>query len=1157
MKNSTTISNVWLNNIKKLDSKNNLRTGEVYAHDGSIEMLNIQSNKITAKVKGAPGDYFYVGINFKKLDKTQRKSLEDFIKSNPLTYSKILNNEIPFDELESKVKILPTSLKDFKMSCNCGRGLFCKHKSAVIHKIAFEISKNPFLVFSLRGFDLTKLNKSDDFHIKTVRELLNNFQEFKLDNSDLNQLLHSFKIVLSDFPSFYPSKTTNFNEIISMTLESMSKCANQIEREFDSFDFNEFITIGEEYSSYNPLSSKSEDEIKKLFEDKWLEPQKWSQFKIDLDGNYEIIRIKTGGDDDSFMRANTKYSLFGFFAELTQIDFSKYCEEIQYMHKLYEFTLELIQLNALIPQFFKLDNKKYHIRWIPIFNQLIYEDLDYFIKNIPEDLLTFYETELSPYNQVIILISLLFEGFAQYYVSKYMPFSLASHQREHYYRLFFINSQDFSGYRYQGKEMEVNDWISPLYLNQKDYTLILNATQENYEFYIDLTVQLNDKIYKFEEISDLNRPDIIKNISIIDNIFLKYKFAHAFKNHLKLDLRDYQNFSDKIPDVLKTCGIEFRQPPEFEYTLNAKLVLNDNLKDNSSSLSLDDLANFDWKIALGDKQFTIDEFKTFSHNFRGLVKIKNKYYIVSKEDLEQLKKDIKNIPKNKNPSSMISYLLGSESDNVLMDEKLNNLVDNIFNIKKVSPPESLKNTLRDYQKIAFSWLVQNMQAGFGSILADDMGLGKTIEVLSLILYLKENNKLNDKKILIIAPTSILTNWKMEVEKFTPSLKVKIYHGHKRQFPDDEYDILLTSYGVLRRDIEVFKKLKWFLFIIDEAQNIKNRNTKQTKAVKSIDSQYNIALSGTPVENHLGEYWSIFDFINKGYLDTFTNFKQRFITPIEKNRDMNVLDNFKKITSPFILRRLKSDKSIIKELPDKTVNDIYCNLSLKQASMYDEVLEQIFSDVEDSEGINRKGLVLKLINSLKQICNHPSQFLKEKNAEISDSGKMEVLMNILENIIESDEKVLIFTQYVEMGNILKNLIEDELGEEVLFLYGAVSREKRDAMVDDFQNTSVKIFILSLKAGGTGLNLTAANNVIHYDLWWNPAVENQATDRAYRIGQTKNVMVYRFITKGTLEEQINQILFNKRELINMAIKEDMSFITEMDNDELREMLDLRQA
>ena len=398
---------------------------------------------------------------------------------------------------------------------------------------------------------------------------------------------------------------------------------------------------------------------------------------------------------------------------------------------------------------------------------------------------------------------------------------------------------------------------------------------------------------------------------------------------------------------------------------------------------------------------------------------------------------------------------------------------------------------------------------------------------------------------------------MEVEKFTPSLKVKIYHGHKRQFPDDEYDILLTSYGVLRRDIEVFKKLKWFLFIIDEAQNIKNRNTKQTKAVKSIDSQYNIALSGTPVENHLGEYWSIFDFINKGYLDTFTNFKQRFITPIEKNRDMNVLDNFKKITSPFILRRLKSDKSIIKELPDKTVNDIYCNLSLKQASMYDEVLEQIFSDVEDSEGINRKGLVLKLINSLKQICNHPSQFLKEKNAEISDSGKMEVLMNILENIIESDEKVLIFTQYVEMGNILKNLIEDELGEEVLFLYGAVSREKRDAMVDDFQNTSVKIFILSLKAGGTGLNLTAANNVIHYDLWWNPAVENQATDRAYRIGQTKNVMVYRFITKGTLEEQINQILFNKRELINMAIKEDMSFITEMDNDELREMLDLRQA
>ena len=279
-------------------------------------------------------------------------------------------------------------------------------------------------------------------------------------------------------------------------------------------------------------------------------------------------------------------------------------------------------------------------------------------------------------------------------------------------------------------------------------------------------------------------------------------------------------------------------------------------------------------------------------------------------------------------------------------------------------------------------------------------------------------------------------------------------------------------------------------------------------------------------------------------------------PIEKEHDDFALYDFKKITAPFILRRLKTDEDIVNELPDKMINDVYCNLSVKQAGMYDETLNQMIGDVEKSEGIKRKGLVLKLINSLKQICNHPSQFLKTDDAKISESGKMEVLINLIENILASDEKVLIFTQYVRMGEIIKKLLEEEFSEEVMFLYGKVSRKKRDKMIDEFQNGNARIFILSLKAGGIGLNLTAATNVIHYDLWWNPAVENQATDRAYRIGQRENVMVYRFITRGTLEERINQILIEKSELVDLAIDSEESFITEMSNDELRNMLNLRK-
>ena len=317
------------------------------------------------------------------------------------------------------------------------------------------------------------------------------------------------------------------------------------------------------------------------------------------------------------------------------------------------------------------------------------------------------------------------------------------------------------------------------------------------------------------------------------------------------------------------------------------------------------------------------------------------------------------------------------------------------------------------------------------------------------------------------------------------------------------------------------------------------------------------MSGTPVENRLSEYWSIFDFTNKGYLTSLKKFRQNYIVPIEKEKNQDTLNNFRQITQPFILRRLKSDKNIIKDLPDKIVNDIYCNLTKEQVVLYKETLDSSMAEVDANEGIKRRGLVLKLINSLKQICNHPSQFTKASSQDIGESGKTEVLMYTLENILQANEKVLIFTQYVKMGEIIKKLVEEKFGEEVLFLHGSLSRSKRDELIKKFQNNPQnRIFIISLKAGGTGLNLTAAQNVIHYDLWWNPAVENQATDRAYRIGQKENVMVYRFITKGTFEEKINEMIHDKEELAQLTVGNGETFITEMNTKDLKNMLKLRK-
>lgn len=471
-------------------------------------------------------------------------------------------------------------------------------------------------------------------------------------------------------------------------------------------------------------------------------------------------------------------------------------------------------------------------------------------------------------------------------------------------------------------------------------------------------------------------------------------------------------------------------------------------------------------------------------------------------------------------------------------------------------PQTLDGELRPYQKIGYSWLVQNIKYKFGSILADDMGLGKTIQVLSAILFLKEHFLLENESTLIIVPPTLISNWENEIKKFTPELTYYIYHGSNRTFPLEDYDIILTSYSVVRLDLDMFSDRIWMLCVIDEAQNIKNPNTEQTRAIKSINARSKIALTGTPIENRLMDYWSIFDFTNKGYLSTKDEFKRQYVVPIEKLEDEEILQNLKTIAKPFVLRRLKTDDDIKKELPDKFVNDIYCTLNKKQILLYNAILEEIFFDIENSKGIQRKGIILKILTALKQTCNHPAQFLDIKNPKISESGKMELLVDILENILIADEKVIIFTQYVEMGKIIQKLISKKFRREVLFLHGSQTLKEKTEIIDTFQgNPDYKILVATLKTGGTGLNLTAARNVIHYDLWWNPAVENQATDRVHRIGQEKDVMVYRLITKGTLEEAIDAISKRKIDLAEKAISNDETFLTEMTNDELKEVLTLR--
>ncbi|HEV2656795.1 MAG TPA: DEAD/DEAH box helicase, partial [Ktedonobacteraceae bacterium] len=452
--------------------------------------------------------------------------------------------------------------------------------------------------------------------------------------------------------------------------------------------------------------------------------------------------------------------------------------------------------------------------------------------------------------------------------------------------------------------------------------------------------------------------------------------------------------------------------------------------------------------------------------------------------------------------------------------------------------------------------------GFGACLADDMGMGKTPMLIALLLHERTKKQKALHPTLVICPMSIVGNWQREIQKFAPSLSVLVHHGVER-LSDEAFaeavkkcDVAITTYSLALRDKEQLATIDWENVVVDEAQNIKNETAKQTQAIKQLQGRYRIALTGTPVENRLSELWSIMEFLNPGYLGTGTDFRQSFAIPIERYHNAERSQTLKKLVQPFMLRRLKTDKTIIQDLPDKMEMNVFCNLTQEQASLYEAVVKEMMERIEQSDGMERRGLILSTLMKLKQVCNHPAHFLSDHSSLARRSGKLARLEEMLEEVLEGGEKALIFTQFAEMGELLQQYLEERFGCEILFLHGSTSKKQRDMMVQRFQEEQhgAPLFLLSLKAGGVGLNLTAANHVFHFDRWWNPAVENQATDRAFRIGQKKNVQVHKFVCVGTLEERIDQMIEQKKELAESIVGSGENWLTEMSTEQLKSLFSL---
>jgi hypothetical protein len=605
------------------------------------------------------------------------------------------------------------------------------------------------------------------------------------------------------------------------------------------------------------------------------------------------------------------------------------------------------------------------------------------------------------------------------------------------------------------------------------------------------------------------------------------------------------------------------------------------------SFGLNTLLDFDWRVAVGDETVSLEEFESIASHKAPLVKLRGSWVNMDWDAAELALKFIRSRPSGKVTLGDALRLAGGAVD---LDTGLpivgmtgSSWIEQLLawapdaRIQEIVQPVGFTGTLRPYQLRGLEWLVFLDRLGIGACLADDMGLGKTIQLIALLLHEREQGpqppqapaaadqptgKTAVGPTLLFAPMSVVGNWEREVRRFSPSLRVLVHHGPDRLMGDAfvdaalAHDLVITTYGLAQRDMKALTRVPWHRITLDEAQKIKNPSANQTIAIRALPSTHRVALTGTPVENHLSELWSIMEMLNPSLLGSASMFRERFAVPIEKMGDQHRAGQLRRMIRPFLLRRLKSDPEVECDLPEKMEMRVYCNLTPEQAAHYERLVSEMLNEVDAATGIRRRGLILATLTRLKQVCNHPEHLLRGEGPLDRRSGKCERLVEMLEELLEEGDAALIFTQYREMGHILERLLAERLHTELLFLHGGTPAKKRQEMIDQFQDptSATRLFLLSLRAGGFGLNLTRANHVFHFDRWWNPAVEDQATDRAHRIGQTRRVQVHKFVCIGTIEDRIDQVLTEKSALADHIMGSGDEWLTSLSTKELREYLTL---
>ena len=1146
----------FLKALQQIDFSNRLPRGRTYANKGAVLDITLDGAEVKARVQGSRLSPYKQQLRLIPFTAAEQQQVVTALTRDPFLLSQLLNRELPPGVeaalQDEGVAIFPRRWKDVEAKCSCPDwAVPCKHLAAVIYTLANEVDKNPFLVFRLRGLDLIDALEAAGFmqvdavtaQIPAVAGILRPEPDMsppqplaealaRLDFSRLPDCREKLLRLLPPQPAFYPRG--DFHRELDRWYKAAARHARGL-------------------SLPDALEPLPYDLSGLLFE--------WDDH-LDL----RQLILRRPGETLSWRDHD---ALDQLLTRLQATEGPHRPALLTYLETLWQFARHLVQQHALIPQLLSLPGGAYRLRWIPAtLDPVVASQFEALTSCLPPGLLLYLRGRgitgyLDRAEQVRSLVAALVAhmlGDLDFSRSDDDPVA----------ELFFGEGTFTPGGQFGEADTPyaIQQWLERFYLGRRDRVPVLKIDLDEPDFLLTFWIEdKTDALAPLVALPDFltdgryqaERLGLLRDLASLETFLPQVQQALAGQGRQAVRL-DGEAFvpvlTDALP-VLELMGIRVLLPKALQRIARPQAALAadgafEAPDAGASYLNLADMLSFRWQVAVGDQWIDPQQFLAQVQHLRGLVKVQDTYVLIDDKEMKALLKKLADPPEPGAATLQAALSETYDGQPVRLSTAARRRIQALLAEEPVTPPATVQATLRPYQARGYAWLYKNDRVGFGSILADDMGLGKTLQVITFLAQLAADGQLRKQKALAVVPTTLLSNWEREVAKFAPSLRTTIFHGPNRHLDLDACDLVLTSYGVARSDQAIIGKPTWRVLIIDEAQAIKNPSTGQAKAIKKLKARTRIAMSGTPVENRLSEYWSIFDFVQKGYLASLKRFKDTYILPIEQDRDQEKLREFLAITQPFILRRVKTDKTIISDLPDKIEQDQLCVLSPEQAALYENVIGHNLEQIEANEGIVRAGLVFKLMTALKQVCNHPAHFLKKTQADPIDSGKATRLLQLLTEIRDRGEKVLIFTQYREMGDLLVQMLAEAFPEPALFLHGGLSRPQRDQLVDAFQTQPYAwAFVLSLKAAGTGLNLTAANHVIHYDLWWNPAVEAQATDRAFRIGQQKNVLVHRFITQGTFEERINDMIQQKRELADLTVQTGETWIGDLSNAELRKL------